>query len=166
MCRNGGHIDPPLYHDYEHVKNTVGRREARRIMRFRLAHLPILQAVGARHAADADCRKVDTVDVFYDEETFQEAKRLLRIYEADVAHELAHVCIRGEAMREVRAKRQASDKAAEHGKQKYFLSKEAVGCIATCAGAVQPYRFVTGILSRLLSEYPEQYVSANEEVTG
>ncbi|KIK22144.1 hypothetical protein PISMIDRAFT_514201 [Pisolithus microcarpus 441] len=138
--RNGGHINPPLYHDYEELKNTLGLRAAQHIIRFRLAHLEIQQRVGETDAPDADCRTVEAVDVYYDEETFEEAKRLLKVYKRDMPVEgQQYECVVGEAAR-----------------KRYHLSEYALGCIATRAGAVHPYRFVAGVLTRLLEDHPKQ----------
>lgn len=102
LHRNGGHINPPLYHDYEELKNTLGLRAAQHIIRFRLAHLEIQQRVGETDAPDADCRTVEAVDVYYDEETFEEAKRLLKVYKRDMPVEgQQYECVVGEAARKV-----------------------------------------------------------------
>ncbi|KAI6043780.1 hypothetical protein EDC04DRAFT_2646948 [Pisolithus marmoratus] len=131
--RNGGHINPPLYHDYEKLKNTLGLRSAQHIIRFRLAHLEIQQHVGQTDAPDADCREVEAVDVYYDEETFEEAKRLLKAQ--------PYECVVGEVAR-----------------KDISFQEYALGCIATRAGAVHPYRFVTGVLARLLEDHPNHTV--------
>lgn len=139
--RNGGHINPPLYHDYEDLKNTLGLRAAQHIIRFRLAHLEIQRHIGQTDAADADCREVEAVDVYYDEETFEEAKRLLKVYKRDMPVEAEpYECLGGEAAR-----------------KRYQLSEYALGCITTRAGAVHPYRFVAGVLARLLEDHPNQF---------
>ncbi|KAI5992876.1 FAD dependent oxidoreductase, partial [Pisolithus albus] len=142
LHRNGGHINPPLYHDYEELKNTLGLRAAQHIIRFRLAHLEIQQRVGETDAPDADCRTVEAVDVYYDEETFEEAKRLLKVYKRDMP---------------VEGQQQTSVKLSGSGLQMYHLSEYALGCIVTRAGAVHPYRFVAGVLTRLLEEHPNQF---------
>ncbi|KAL4071211.1 FAD dependent oxidoreductase-domain-containing protein [Scleroderma yunnanense] len=139
--RNGGHINPGLYDDYEDLRNRFGVRAARNMIHFRLAHLEILRSVGELEAPDADCREVEAVDVYYDEETFSEAKRLLKVYKAEMPEEAEpYECTEGEEAR-----------------TKYNLSKEALGCITTRAGAVHPYLFVTGVLTRLLEDYPKHF---------
>ncbi|KIK81486.1 hypothetical protein PAXRUDRAFT_754602 [Paxillus rubicundulus Ve08.2h10] len=139
--RNGGHINPPLYHDYEDLKQRLGSSSAQQIMRFRLAHLQVLPEVAEAEADNADCREVEAVDVYFDETVFAEAKRKLSIYKADMPQEAKtyHVWEGVEA------------------RNKFSLSPLAVGCIATRAGAIHPYRFVTSILSRLLEDYPKHF---------
>ncbi|KAH7884108.1 FAD dependent oxidoreductase-domain-containing protein [Phlebopus sp. FC_14] len=139
--RNGGHINPPLYHDYEDLKQTLGTYAAQQIMRFRRAHVDILHSVAKAEADDADCRDVTAVDVFFEDTVYREAKRLVEVFKADMPQEGADFeCLDG-----------------DHARQKYNLSPLAVGCIAAHAGAVHPYRFVTSVLSRLLADYPKHF---------
>ncbi|KAF9235862.1 FAD dependent oxidoreductase-domain-containing protein [Melanogaster broomeanus] len=135
--RNGGHINPPLYHDYADLKQSLGLRRAQQIMRFRLAHLEVLSAVAEEEPDSADCREVETVDVHFHETAFVEAKRKLSIYKEDMPHEASTYRVW----------------EGEEARNRYSLSPLAVGCITTRAGAVHPYRFVTSILSGLLEEH-------------
>ncbi|EIW86226.1 DAO-domain-containing protein [Coniophora puteana RWD-64-598 SS2] len=146
--RNGGHINPPLYHDYAALKAHLGARTAQQIVRFRLSHLDAVrravddeERVHANNAGRAQFRDVEAVDVFFERATFERAKALVGVYSADMPVEGARyeVCERAEAV------------------EKFGLSPLAVGCIATHAGAVHPYRLVTGILARLLEDYPERF---------
>ncbi|KAF9221301.1 DAO-domain-containing protein [Gyrodon lividus] len=139
--RNGGHINPPLYHDYDDLKRSLGAPTAQQIMHFRLAHLEVLPEVAQAEADGADCREVEAVDVYFDETVFAEARRKLNIYKADMTQE---------------AKTYRVWEGAE-ARNQFSLSPLAVGCITTRAGAIHPYRFVTSILSRLLEEYPKHF---------
>ncbi|KAF8555922.1 DAO-domain-containing protein [Imleria badia] len=139
--RNGGHINPPLYHDYEDLKRSLGKAAARQIIRFRLAHLDILLEIAEAEANDADCREVQSVDVYFDDTTFVEAKRKLGIFKTDMPEEASPFRIW----------------EGQDARERYNLSDLAVGCVTTRAGAVQPYRFVTHVLSRLLEEYPKSF---------
>lgn len=101
--RNGGHINPPLFHDYEDLKQSLGKAAAQQIMRFRIAHLEVLIEVAEADASDSDCREVHSVDVFFDERVFAEAKRKLSIFEADMPEEASTFRIwEGEEARKVR----------------------------------------------------------------
>lgn len=72
-------------------------------MRFRIAHLDVLPEVAEAEADNADCRKVHSVDVFFDETVFAEAKRKLSIYKADMPQEASTFHIwEGEEARKVR----------------------------------------------------------------
>lgn len=50
--------------------------------------------------------------------------------------------------------------------KKYKLASDAFGCIASGAGALHPYNFVTGILSNLLSRFPDKCVVQNRAWQG
>lgn len=72
-------------------------------MRFRLAHLEVLPEVAEAEADDADCREVHSVDVFFDDKVFAEAKRKLSVYKADMPQEASTFRIwEGEDARRVR----------------------------------------------------------------
>ena len=56
-------------------------------MCFRRAHLDLLLGIAEAESDDANCREVQSVDVFFDESVFAEAKRKLSVYEADMLDE-------------------------------------------------------------------------------
>ena len=92
--RNGGHIKPPLHHDYTQLKNLHGSEQAAAIMRFRLQHIDELLLV----AEEEECvkhsqgREVESLDVFYDAAKFEKAKEQLRQWKVDMPLE-AEDCI-------------------------------------------------------------------------
>uniref|UniRef100_D8Q9G8 FAD dependent oxidoreductase domain-containing protein n=1 Tax=Schizophyllum commune (strain H4-8 / FGSC 9210) TaxID=578458 RepID=D8Q9G8_SCHCM len=142
-ARNGGHITPALYHDYTALKKELGAEAAEHIMRFRLAHLDeFLKVADEEGLLDgSQCREVQTYDVFFNDSLFHEAKALLRKYLSELNSERCFwkILSRETAMKEIHA----SDRVA--------------GVITTRAGAIHPYRLVTGILERLLTRYPETF---------
>ncbi|KAG2134564.1 FAD dependent oxidoreductase-domain-containing protein [Suillus bovinus] len=141
--RNGGHIFPATYHDYEDLKKRVGENMAKKMIRFRKAHLDEILAIAAEEGVTeyAQCRAVEGVDVYFDKPTFEEAQRKLQVYQRDMGEYAgSYTCYEG-----------------LDAQEKFHLSPLAVGCIATRAGAVHPYRFVTSILSRLLTDYPKEF---------
>ncbi|TFK36432.1 FAD dependent oxidoreductase [Crucibulum laeve] len=142
-ARNGGHITPPLYHDYSDLKEKYGAETAKRIIRFRLAHLENLLEVAEEEdlLVDSQCRRVQTYDVFFNQKLFDKCKEQLAIYMADLPAEGANY-------------RVIEDRK---GLKALELSPLTVGCMETTAGAVHPYRLVTGILSRLLEEYSDSF---------
>jgi hypothetical protein len=72
-------------------------------MRFRLAHLEVLPEVAKAETIDADCREVDSVDVFFDKAVFAGAKRKLSVFRADMPEEASTFHIwEGEVARKVR----------------------------------------------------------------
>jgi glycine/D-amino acid oxidase-like deaminating enzyme len=140
-ARNGGHITPPLYHDYQALVEEHGLETAREIIRFRLKHLPeILRVVkeeGTRLQEESQAREVQTYDAYWDEGVFKDAKKNLEDYLRAFEEERE----RGWRVLE------KDECLAELG-----IYDKAVGALTTTAGAVHPYRLVTGILERLLKE--------------
>lgn len=85
------------------MKRSLGKVAAQQVMRFRLAHLEVLPEVAEAEADDADCREVHSVDVFFDDKVFAEAKRKLSVYKADMPQEASTFRIwEGEDARRVR----------------------------------------------------------------
>lgn len=140
-ARNGGHINPPLYIDYVELKEALGTEMAKKIIRFRLKHLPTLLTIAGEEGllTQSQCRKVDAFDVYSEKELFEAVKKDLAVYRADLPAESTK-------FRVVESKEEL---------QALQLSPRAVGCIVTTAGAVHPYRLVTGILSRLICDFKE-----------
>ncbi|KAG1857114.1 FAD dependent oxidoreductase-domain-containing protein [Suillus subluteus] len=122
--RNGGHIFPATYHDYEDLKKRVGEDMAKKMIRFRKAHLDEILAIAVEEGITeyTQCRAVEGVDRDMGE------------------HAGSYACYEG-----------------LDAQEKFHLSPLAVGCITTRAGAIHPYRFVTSILSRLLTDYPKEF---------
>ncbi|KAG5650074.1 hypothetical protein H0H81_000880 [Sphagnurus paluster] len=141
--RNGGHITPLLYPDYSELKAKHGPAIAQQVIRFRLAHLTHIREAAAEDGvlADSQCREVEAFDVFHDARLYAASKAKLAAYCADLPAESADYKIyEGEA-----------------AIKKLQLADHTVGCFSTRAGVVQPYRLVTGILSRLLSKYSSHF---------
>ena len=90
--RNGGHISPPLYHDYSSLKRNHGQGVAQKIIKFRLAHLQELRHVAEEEGIlpESQWREVETVDVFYNSELFKKAKTKLQRYKADLPFDAEH----------------------------------------------------------------------------
>ena len=89
--RNGGHLNPPLYHDYLRLKSDFGIESAKRIIRFRRAHLSALrEAVEEIGALDhSQIRNVEDLDVYFDHDTFKEDVRALEVWRKDMPEEAA-----------------------------------------------------------------------------
>ncbi|KAH7910150.1 FAD dependent oxidoreductase [Hygrophoropsis aurantiaca] len=142
--RNGGHITPPLHHDYATLLEKYGPDAAKALIRFRLAHLHAVRAAAAevpRLLAASQWREVETVDVFYHRGEFEKAAGKLEKWKADMPDEA-----QGHRVWEGR------EAAAKFG-----IAEDVVGCISSNAGAMHPYRFVTGLLAHLLDKYPENF---------
>lgn len=89
--RNGGHINPPLFHDYVQLKSDYGVESAKRIIRFRRAHLSALrEAVEEIGALDqSQIRDVEMLDVYFDRDTFKKEVHALEVWRKDMPEEAA-----------------------------------------------------------------------------
>lgn len=89
--RNGGHLNPPLHHDYVQLKSDFGIESAKRIIRFRLAHLSALrEAVEEIGALDhSQIRDVENLDVYFDHDTFKKEVQALEVWRKDMPEEAA-----------------------------------------------------------------------------
>lgn len=74
--RNGGHVNPPLYHDYNDLKQKFGERAAKQMIKFRLAHLQEFMHIATSEdiVKESQCRETEHIDVFTCPVSFAEAK--------------------------------------------------------------------------------------------
>ncbi|KAI3615497.1 fad dependent [Moniliophthora roreri] len=135
-ARNGGHLTPILYAGYSDLKKKHGKQAAQKIIYFRLAHLTELLQVAKDEnlLEDSQARKVQTFNVFFDNHFYEDHKEDLKAYLEDFP--------------EMRSKWETID--GEQAIEGLQFSERVKGVISTEAGAIHPYRFVTGILSRLI----------------
>ncbi|CAL1696967.1 unnamed protein product [Somion occarium] len=142
-ARNGGHINPPLYHDYSELKEQHGEEIAKKMIHFRLAHFRELMSIAK--AEDifelSQVRRTENFDVHTTAKTFDKAKEELAAWQADMPIEAASFQV---------------DEGVD-ASSKFGLSSEVVGCIHGDGGAIHPYRFVTSLLSRLLDRNPHNF---------
>ncbi|CAG7917414.1 unnamed protein product [Penicillium olsonii] len=137
--RNGGHI-LEIGDDYAELADSFGMEDAKRILRFRLAHLNEMLAVAEELgiSEESQARKVQFLSIYFSEEQWQAALKRLRQFKEEMPEEAAEwTSFEGE------------------GIPKDFHLDRAHGIIAGPAGALWPYKFVTGVLAHLLKEYPE-----------
>ncbi|KAI0307404.1 FAD dependent oxidoreductase [Multifurca ochricompacta] len=141
--RNGGHINPPLFHDYAQLKSEFGIDSAKRIIRFRLAHLSALrEAIEDIGALDySQIRRVQKLDVHFDRDTFKEQKKAFEEWRVDMPEEAVGFYVV-----------EGSEVAKE-----FQLSEQVVGVIACPGGAAHPYRIVTSIFANHLERYPNRF---------
>lgn len=85
--RNGGHIKEAAYSEYESLKNKHGKQMAMEIIRFRLAHLDALIAVaeaeGEEMLKHSQIRKCDSLDICFEQESWEGMKYQLRLFLRD-----------------------------------------------------------------------------------
>lgn len=139
--RNGGHILETA-DEYAELADSFGEEVAKKTLRFRLAHLKEMLQTAEELGLieEVQARKVQFLSAFFGEEPWQDALERLRRFQADMPEESAEwVAYNRKSM-----------------PQDFKLSR-AHGVIAGPAGALWPYKFVTGVLAHLLSAYPGQF---------
>ncbi|KAF8182953.1 FAD dependent oxidoreductase [Pholiota molesta] len=131
---------PLVYNEYGELKSAHGPPRLRKSC-VRLAHISSListaQAEGLLSASQA--REVESFDVYGHPEKFAQAKNELHEFLEEAPADLTN----GFGVVE-----------DQQGLERLQLVSSIVGCISRRGGAIHPYRFVTGILSKLLSRYP------------
>ena len=84
--RNGGHIKPPLHHDYAVLKKKHGLEQAKRIIQFGLQHIDELIQVATLEdvVKHTQAREVESLDVYFTPDAFEQGKQNLRTWKADM----------------------------------------------------------------------------------
>lgn len=78
-----------MYHDYKHLRDTLGLDIAKKIIRFRLSHIrEFLIIAGLEDILDhSQAREVDHLDVYFHEDEYNEVKAALELWRADMPEE-------------------------------------------------------------------------------
>ncbi|PYI10915.1 FAD dependent oxidoreductase [Aspergillus sclerotiicarbonarius CBS 121057] len=149
--RNGGHILETA-EKFASLEDTYGLEAAKRIMRFRLAHLREILDAAQEYGLTQDCqaRRVQFLSIYFEEEGWKDARERLRRLKEGLAEETKEW------------------RAYERGEiPEEFCLPHAQGIVAGPAGAIWPYRFITGVLSRLRREFPQDLmIETNTPITG
>lgn len=100
--RNGGHIKPASYADYGLLKKKFGADRAAAIIRFQRKHLAILpELCRAEHIDVAECRDVETVDLFLDRPSFEKYSKEVEEF-SKIVPEAIHTISNSKEAQEVR----------------------------------------------------------------
>ncbi|KAH8435265.1 NAD(P)/FAD-dependent oxidoreductase [Aspergillus melleus] len=146
--RNGGHILETV-EEFIELEQSFGLEAAKKVVRFRLAHLDEVLAVAEEYGLveEAQARKVQFLSVYFDDERWDEAVRSIKRFKA---------CMPTES---------ADWKIFEKEIPKEFCLPSARRIIAGPAGALWPYKFVTGVLNHLRHRFPDNLqIEANTPV--
>ncbi|KAH0291640.1 DAO-domain-containing protein [Aureobasidium namibiae CBS 147.97] len=136
--RNGGHMKCSPHETFERLETKFGTERAVALTRFQLSHLQHLtEFCESKGYQKAECRKVETVDLFFDQKTFDQA-----------CHTLSR-------LRTLLPELEARILQAEQARQEFAVSGQVIGAITYQAGALWPYRFVTSLWNDLLHDYPK-----------
>ncbi|KAJ5373986.1 hypothetical protein N7517_005992 [Penicillium concentricum] len=148
--RNGGHILETA-DEYSEFADVFGVDAARKITCFRLAHLQEMLAVAEELGitAETQARKVQFLSVYFGEEPWQAALERMNRFKEGMPKEAAEwTSYEGDAI------------------PRELCLTRARGVVAGPAGALWPYKFVTGVLKHLLADFPDDFrVEENTPVT-
>ena len=160
MSRNGGHVNPPLYHDYKELKDEFGADVAKKNIHFRLAHLQEFLAIAEAEGIEkqSQCRRSEHFDVYFDKEEYEEVKASLHVWKAEMPEEsCSWVSVDSP---EAASKVYKSSALSRRVRlltfcifDQFGFAETVVGCILGSGGAMHPYRFVTAILRKLLDRH-------------
>ncbi|PWY87964.1 DAO-domain-containing protein [Aspergillus sclerotioniger CBS 115572] len=151
--RNGGHVKCASYSDYALFKRRFGRERAKKLLEFERRALPLLVSFAQENGFEvAEARKVETLDVITDAGMWEKTKNMVQELKEDVP----------EAGKEVEVFE------PDEGCEIFELNREqCCGVIRYPAGAIWPYRFVTSLYARLLSEFGSRFsIETNTPVVG
>ena len=86
IIRNGGHINPPLYHDYMTLKEKHGEHVAKVIVAFRRSHITEMQRIASQEniQKQSQIRETEHLDVYTCPTVFAEAVDNLAKWRAEM----------------------------------------------------------------------------------
>ncbi|RAL63344.1 hypothetical protein DID88_003768 [Monilinia fructigena] len=139
--RNGGHI-LETGEDYAEMKGRLGKDAAIKVHRLRIAHLEALLASAASLGLteETQVRKVRFLSVYFHEDAWAEMRKCIEIFMADMPEDS-----KGWGFIE------ADELATEFG------IENAAGAVTGIAGAMWPYKFVTGLLAHLRETFRSDF---------
>ncbi|KAI5263181.1 nucleotide-binding domain-containing protein [Aureobasidium subglaciale] len=133
--RNGGHIKVSPHESLEAFEKKFGTERAVALTKFQLRHLECLtELCRVESFVEAECRVVETVDLFLDQKAFDKACHTLGRMKTLLPEFEMHSYQRKDA------------------REKFAVSDHVVGALSYRAGAIWPYRFVTAVWNKLLQE--------------
>ncbi|UNI22197.1 hypothetical protein JDV02_008108 [Purpureocillium takamizusanense] len=132
--RNGGHIKCSPSAEFARMRCRLGAERARDVVRFQMRHLPTLLEVGRDHPL-AEVREMETVDLFLQQEDFDEAVKEV------------------EALKEWMPEVDVQVLDREQAKTHIGVNDMVVGALSYRAGALWPSRLVTGVWNDLLANH-------------
>lgn len=92
--RNGGHIKCTPFESYHESKKRFGVERAKMLVKFQMSHLPVLVELAKKEEWKvAECREVETLDVFYDEEAWVEWKEMVEEFRREMPDEAKDIFV-------------------------------------------------------------------------
>ncbi|RGP69031.1 FAD dependent oxidoreductase [Fusarium sporotrichioides] len=132
--RNGGHVKSSPYNEFAIFRKKLGPEVASRVVRFTRSHLGMMKQVGEQ-IGHGDVREVETLDLFLGEEEFERAKKQVAEVKKWLPEEELTIW------------------EAEEARKKFGVNELVVGALSFSAGALWPYRLVTGVWNHLLERF-------------
>ncbi|KAI1269940.1 FAD dependent oxidoreductase [Xylariaceae sp. FL1019] len=138
--RNGGHIKASPHELFAQLRRMkINEERAAALVRFQLAHLDVLTSLCEAEGWDAaECRKVETTDMYLTDEDREKA--------FEEVHELR------KWVPELKIQMWDSEEAHE----KFQTNAYIKGAISYTAGALWPFRFVSCVWKDLLDRFESQ----------
>ncbi|KAI0136940.1 FAD dependent oxidoreductase-domain-containing protein [Xylariales sp. AK1849] len=134
--RNGGHMKSSPHELFAGLKKTYGAERAAAITRFQLSHVRVLTELCRAEGWDiAECREVETTDLYLDEEARENAFREV----SELKKWLPEL--------------EVETWDAAGARKKFEVNKFVVGAISYTAGALWPYRLVANVWKDLLIKF-------------
>ncbi|ORY16993.1 FAD dependent oxidoreductase-like protein [Clohesyomyces aquaticus] len=145
--RNGGHTKAASYRTYLQLKEELGKEEALKIARLEYENILATHRIAKEMNLDCESKECNTVDLIYDQETFESGKAAIEALRADAnAPELKEggmawykIHSRDESMRRFWA-------ADTNRNPKVKEDEPLAGAFEYIAGRINAYKFATGIL--------------------
>ncbi|KAG9586981.1 DAO-domain-containing protein, partial [Aureobasidium melanogenum] len=137
--RNGGHIKASPHETFQRLEAKFGVERTVALTRFQLNHLECLTDLcQSEDFTQAECRVVETVDLFFDQKTFDDVCQTVAKLKTHIPEHQSRIYQAAEAQK------------------KFAASNQVVGAYSYQAGALWPYRLVTSVWNELLNKYPDQ----------
>ncbi|EKJ68504.1 hypothetical protein FPSE_11512 [Fusarium pseudograminearum CS3096] len=143
--RNGGHVKSSPYSEFAMFRSRLGPEVASRVVRFKRSHLDMMKQVGEQ-IKHGNVREVETVDLFFGEEDFASAKKQVEEAKEWMPEEVHKIW------------------EAEEARKQFGVNELVVGALSYSAGALWPYRLVTGIWNNLLERFPSLSINTHTPV--
>lgn len=133
--RNGGHIKTMAFAVWEDRVRTYGVDEAIKLTEFEHSHLQAKTSAAASEGIDCDIVMTEGIDAYFDQVTWDQARHALEAMRVHAPHlaRLYTVYTDRTYLSEV-----------------LNLSQRCVGAIGVPAASLWPYKFVTGLMAKLV----------------
>ncbi|KAL4965431.1 NAD(P)/FAD-dependent oxidoreductase [Aspergillus stella-maris] len=142
--RNGGHLVSPFALEFSMLSAAFGIEKAAEVARFSYKSMDrvyeVVDALDARIQKAAEVRRVTTVTNFLDTRSYERARESVRQF-AEACPDLASEVV---------------ILTAEQTKKKYNFTMSS-GAVEHPAGALWPYRLITGIFAKLLEQHSTRF---------